>query len=94
MIAFMGLTRQTCSVWTLPRSQFSMSILYLNDLPKPKNYFCDILRLLFADDIIIYTITKNVNLANNAMNKYLNEIYAFMLPVNVEVCFISVRNKI
>lgn len=65
-------------------------ILYLNDLPKPKNHFCNILRILFADDIIIYTITKNINLANIAMNKYLTEIYNFILKwklkVNVNKC--------
>lgn len=65
-------------------------ILYLNDLPKPKKGFCEIFRILFADDIIIYTITKNINFANMAMNKYLNEIHEFItkwkLKINVSKC--------
>lgn len=65
-------------------------ILYLNDLPKPSNFFCKITRLLFADDIIIYTTTKNIQLATLAMNNYLNEIYKFLtkwkLKMNVTKC--------
>lgn len=65
-------------------------ILYLNDLPKPNNFFCQITRLLFADDIIVYTTTKNIQLATLAMNNYLNEIYKFFvkwkLKMNVNKC--------
>lgn len=65
-------------------------ILYLNDLPKPSIFFCKISRLLFADDIIIYSTTKNIQFAKLAMNKYLNEIHNFLnkwkLKMNVNKC--------
>lgn len=65
-------------------------ILYLNDLPKPKNLFCKIIRLLFGDDIILYTTTKNIQLATLAMNNYLNDIFNFFakwkLKMNVKKC--------
>lgn len=65
-------------------------ILYLNDLPKPSNYLCKINRLLFADDIIFYTITKNIQFARLAMNAYLKDIYNFLskwkLKMNVNKC--------
>lgn len=65
-------------------------VLYLNDLPKPSNCFCDMVRLLFADDIIIYTVTKNIRLATMTMNNYLNEVYKFFnnwkLKINVNKC--------
>lgn len=47
-------------------------ILFLNDLPKPSNFFCTIFRVIFADDIVIYTITKNIQLAfDNCINEQL-----------------------
>lgn len=65
-------------------------ILYLNDLPKPMNFFCKITRILFADDVIIYTATKNVALATNTMNNYLKQIHNFLikwkLKINVNKC--------
>lgn len=65
-------------------------ILYLNDLPKPSNFFCKINRLLFADDIVMYTTTKNVDFARLAMNKYLKDIYEFLtkwkLKMNINKC--------
>lgn len=65
-------------------------ILYLNDLPKPMNLICNIKRLLFADDIIIYTTTKNIDFARMAMNKFLNDVFTFLmkwkLKINVNKC--------
>lgn len=65
-------------------------ILYLNDLPKPTNYFCKINRLLFADDIIFYVTTKNIQFAKMNLNKYLKDVYNFLtkwkLKMNVNKC--------
>lgn len=65
-------------------------ILYLNDLPKPSSFFCKISRILFADDIIVYTVTKNIHFAALSMNNYLNEIHKYFvkwkLKMNVKKC--------
>lgn len=65
-------------------------ILYLNDLPKPQSFLCKIYRLLFADDIIFYTATKNIQFARLAMNKYLSDIFKYLtvwkLKMNINKC--------
>lgn len=65
-------------------------ILYLNDLPQPQNFLCKIIRLLFADDIIMYVTTKNIQFARLAMNNYLKNIYEYLtkwkLKMNINKC--------
>lgn len=47
-------TPQGCIVSAL------LFILYINDMPKGPNTYCNIKRLFFADDIVIYSTTKNL----------------------------------
>lgn len=77
-------TPQGCIVSAL------LFILYLNDIPKGPNAYCNIKRLLFADDIVIYSTTKNLAFANTAMNNYLNTLQNYIsiwkLKINMKKC--------
>lgn len=77
-------TPQGCIVSAL------LFILYLNDIPQGPNTYCKIKRMLFADDIVIYSTTKNLAFANSLLNNYLNSIYDYItnwkLKINMKKC--------
>lgn len=66
-------------------------IIYMNDFPKINdNPIVEINRLLYADDILIFTFTKNIIHARAIMNKYLKKIYEYLenwkQKINIDKC--------
>lgn len=49
-------------------------LIYTNDFPQPSSTMTQIKRIMFADDTVIYTITKNIKQAKNDLNQYLQKI--------------------
>lgn len=49
-------------------------LLYTNDFPRATNTQSLIKRIMFADDTLIYTITKNIKQAKKDLNQYLQKI--------------------
>lgn len=68
----------------------TLFLLYMNDFPKIVNPLMNIKRILYADDIIVYCSSRNIDYAKNVMNQFLNKIYNFFsdwkLKINITKC--------
>lgn len=65
-------------------------IIYMNDFPKMNDLLIKIKRILYADDIIIFCSTINIEYARLKMNEYLNCIHRYFedwkQKINIEKC--------
>lgn len=60
-------------------------ILYIADMPTPPPHFCQIRRLQFADDMLIYVSTKNLADGEKRINEYLKHIVQYLNKWKVKI---------
>lgn len=68
----------------------TLFILFMNDFPKMINAIINVKRMLYADDILIFSTSKNANYAQSVMNSYLSDvnkyIYNWKLELSIGKC--------
>lgn len=57
----------------------TLYILYVSDMPTPPQHINPIKRLQFADDILLYVSTRNLQSAKHRLEEYIGSITAFLL---------------